>query len=320
MEQCFLEFIKCQRNLGYTKGNEILRLSKEELEIFMHLARYTLNCNFILDCISEDELKKLTKECLNNYFSLHNIKKTRDNYTLSTKGKIFGFQINKAWNKCLEEADPYSIPIKYYNAESNFGYLLMAYPRLKIDMDFKIENVGMVAIILGSELTALSIPSYAHELMHTQLEDKRIYTNDFYNKEVLSRFVEFLVSYNLSTNKEYSYLNRGFTSIYDMKKIVNMNFLKQDLNALINIKNGRDFSDKEYICLIEISTYINSTLVAMELFGNYINADSDSVRRKIIYGIQDVMNGKITIEELLEENKIGKTPGKRLEIVRKWVR
>lgn len=320
MEQSFLDFVRCQRNLGYTKGNEILRLSKEELEILMHLAKYTLNVNFILDCISEDELKKLTKECLNSYFSLHNIKKTRDNYTLSTKGKIFGFQINKAWNKCLEDADPYSIPIKYYNAESNFGYLLTAYPKLKIDMDFKIKNVGMVAIILGSELTALSIPSYAHELMHTQLEDKRIYTNDFYNKEVLSRFVEFLVSYNLSTNKEYSYLNRGFISIYDMKKIVNMNFLKQDLNALINIKDGRDFSDKEYICLIEISAYINSTLVAMELFDNYINAESDSERRKIIYGIQDVMDGKITIEELLEENKIGKTPGKRLEIVRKWVR
>ena len=53
MEQNFLEFIRCQRNLGYAKGNEILRLSKEELEIFTHLARYTLDVNFILDYISE---------------------------------------------------------------------------------------------------------------------------------------------------------------------------------------------------------------------------------------------------------------------------
>ena len=36
--------------------------------------------------------------------------------------------------------------------------------------------------------------------------------------------------------------------------------------------------------------------------------------------IQEVLDGKITIEELLGQNKIGKTPGKRLEIVRKWVR
>ena len=57
----------------------------------------------------------------------------------------------------------------------------------------------------------------------------------------------------------------------------------------------------------------------MELFDNYINA-SCSYKRKIIYGIQDVLDGKITIEELLEQNKIGKTPGKRLAIVKKWTK
>ena len=104
-----------------------------------------------------------------------------------------------------------------------------------------------------------------------------------------------------------------------MSIIDNMNFLKNDLNTLMNVENLANVNDEKYIFLIEISTYVNSMLVALELFDNYLNAFCNE-KRKIIYGIQEVLDGKITIEELLGQNKIGKTPGKRLEIVRKWVR
>lgn len=76
---------------------------------------------------------------------------------------------------------------------------------------------------------------------------------------------------------------------------------------------------KEEVDNVRYSSYVNSISKAMELFDNYINA-SCFYKRKIIYGVQDVLDGKITIEELLEQNKIGKTPGKRLEIVKKWTK
>ena len=276
MGQEFLEFIKYQKALGYTKGNEVLSLSKENINILNYLNKYTLDINFKLKSISENTLKEVTKECLNNYFKLHNVKKLIADYSFPSKRKIFGFQINKAWNNCLKEVEPYSIPINYLNKDRNFGYLVTACPKLEKNINFKIANVGMIAILLDSELTPFSITSYAHELIHTQLEDKRVYTNNYYNKEILSRFIEFLVSYTIS-------------------------------------------NDEKYIFLIEISTYVNSMLVALELFDNYLNAFCNE-KRKIIYGIQEVLDGKITIEELLGQNKIGKTPGKRLEIVKKMVR
>lgn len=177
----------------------------------------------------------------------------------------------------------------------------------------------MIAILLDSELTPFSITSYAHELIHTQLEDKRVYTNNYYNKEILSRFIELLVSYTISNDEKYKTLNIGNISLGTMSIIDNMNFLKNDLNTLMNVENLANVNDEKYIFLIEISTYVNSMLVALELFDNYLNAFCNE-KRKIIYGIQEVLDGKITIEELLGQNKIGKTPEKRLEIVRKWVR
>lgn len=189
MGQEFLEFIKYQKALGYTKGNEVLSLSKENINILNYLNKYTLDINFKLISISENTLKEVTKECLNNYFKLHNVKKLIADYSFPSKRKIFGFQINKAWNNCLKEVEPYSIPINYLNKDRNFGYLVTACPKLEKNINFKIANVGMIAILLDSELTPFSITSYAHELIHTQLEDKRVYTNNYYNKEILSRFI-----------------------------------------------------------------------------------------------------------------------------------
>ncbi len=319
MGQEFLEFIKYQKALGYTKGNEVLSLSKENINILNYLNKYTLDINFKLKSISENTLKEVTKECLNNYFKLHNVKKLIADYSFPSKRKIFGFQINKAWNNCLKEVEPYSIPINYLNKDRNFGYLVTACPKLEKNINFKIANVGMIAILLDSELTPFSITSYAHELIHTQLEDKRVYTNNYYNKEILSRFIELLVSYTISNDEKYKTLNIGNISLGTMGIINNMNFLKNDLNTLMNVENLANVNDEKYIFLIEISTYVNSMLVALELFDNYLNAFCNE-KRKIIYGIQEVLDGKITIEELLGQNKIGTTPGKRLEIVRKWVR
>ena len=319
MGQEFLEFIKYQKALGYTKGNEVLSLSKENINILNYLNKYTLDINFKLKSISENTLKEVTKECLNNYFKLHNVKKLIADYSFPSKRKIFGFQINKAWNNCLKEVEPYSIPINYLNKDRNFGYLVTVCPKLEKNINFKITNVGMIAILLDSELTPFSITSYAHELIHTQLEDKRVYTNNYYNKEILSRFIELLVSYTISNDEKYKTLNIGNISLGTMSIIDNMNFLKNDLNNLMNVENLANVNDEKYIFLIEISTYVNSMLVALELFDNYLNAFCNE-KRKIIYGIQEVLDGKITIEELLGQNKIGKTPGKRLEIVRKWVR
>ena len=70
MGQEFLEFIKYQKALGYTKGNEVLSLSKENINILNYLNKYTLDINFKLKSISENTLKEVTKECLNNYFKL----------------------------------------------------------------------------------------------------------------------------------------------------------------------------------------------------------------------------------------------------------
>ena len=53
MGQEFLEFIKYQKALGYTKGNEVLSLSKENINILNYLNKYTLDINFNLKSIQK---------------------------------------------------------------------------------------------------------------------------------------------------------------------------------------------------------------------------------------------------------------------------
>ena len=142
--------------------------------------------------------------------------------------------------------------------------------------------------------------------MHTQLEDRRLYTNDYQNIEIIPIFVELLIA---------NYLD---AKIIDKLKMLRLNDF---LSYLISINDyfKKNNQRKEEVDNVRYSSYVNSISKAMELFDNYINA-SCSYKRKIIYGIQDVLDGKITIEELLVQNKIGKTPGKRLAIVKKWTK
>ena len=303
------EFIQKQRMLGYTKNVCCKKLGLEDKIILKYLKTVDFDRKLILDELYLDELIDITKYCVSRYFNIHDVMREKKELPFDME-KVNENRILLEWNKNLESINPYSIPIKFEEGKSfEVSAMIASIPveyAYYYNPDIKFENLSIKSITLGEDLNLLTVPIYTHEIMHTQLEDRRLYTNDYQNIEIIPIFVELLIA---------NYLD---AKIIDKLKMLRLNDF---LSYLISINDyfKKNNKRKEEVDNVRYSSYVNSISKAMELFDNYINA-SCSDKRKIIYGIQDVLDGKITIEELLEQNKIGKTPGKRLAIVKKWTK
>ena len=303
------EFIQKQHMLGYTKNVCCKKLGLEDKIILKYLKTVDFDRKLILDELYLDELIDITKYCVSRYFNIHDVMREKKELPFDME-KVNENRILLEWNKNLESINPYSIPIKFEEGKSfEVSAMIASIPieyAYYYNPDIKFENLSIKSITLGEDLNLLTVPIYTHEIMHTQLEDRRLYTNDYQNIEIIPIFVEMLIA---------NYLD---AKIIDKLKMLRVNDF---LSYLISINDyfKKNNKRKEEVDNVRYSSYVNSISKAMELFDNYINA-SCSYKRKIIYGIQDVLDGKITIEELLEQNKIGKTPGKRLAIVKKWTK
>lgn len=295
--------------LGYTKNVCCKKLGLEDKIILKYLKTVDFDRKLILDELYLDELIDITKYCVSRYFNIHDVMREKKELPFDME-KVNENRILLEWNKNLESINPYSIPIKFEEGKSfEVSAMIASIPieyAYYYNPDIKFENLSIKSITLGEDLNLLTVPIYTHEIMHTQLEDRRLYTNDYQNIEIIPIFVEMLIA---------NYLD---AKIIDKLKMLRLNDF---LSYLISINDyfKKNNKRKEEVDNVRYSSYVNSISKAMELFDNYINA-SCSYKRKIIYGIQDVLDGKITIEELLEQNKIGKTPGKRLAIVKKWTK
>lgn len=303
------EFIQKQHMLGYTKNVCCKKLGLEDKIILKYLKTVDFDRKLILDELYLDELIDITKYCVSRYFNIHDVMREKKELPFDME-KVNENRILLEWNKNLESINPYSIPIKFEEGKSfEVSAMIASIPieyAYYYNPNIKFENLSIKSITLGEDLNLLTVPIYTHEIMHTQLEDRRLYTNDYQNIEIIPIFVELLIA---------NYLD---AKIIDKLKMLRLNDF---LSYLISINDyfKKNNKRKEEVDNVRYSSYVNSISKAMELFDNYINA-SCSYKRKIIYGIQDVLDGKITIEELLEQNKIGKTPGKRLAIVKKWTK
>ena len=303
------EFIQKQHMLGYTKNVCCKKLGLEDKIILKYLKTVDFDRKLILDELYLDELIDITKYCVSRYFNIHDVMREKKELPFDME-KVNENRILLEWNKNLESINPYSIPIKFEEGKSfEVSAMIASIPveyAYYYNPDIKFENLSIRSITLGEDLNLLTVPIYTHEIMHTQLEDRRLYTNDYQNIEIIPIFVELLIA---------NYLD---AKIIDKLKMLRLNDF---LSYLISINDyfKKNNKRKEEVDNVRYSSYVNSISKAMELFDNYINA-SCFYKRKIIYGVQDVLDGKITIEELLEQNKIGKTPGKRLEIVKKWTK
>ena len=197
-----------------------------------------------------------------------------------TDSTLYPFLQGKANTPCksfaVREYSPFNVPIvlkRGYKFDSSVVIQGFDFPKEELGI---LNPVVVNQINLTKPFSIFSYISYAHEIMHTQIDTLYGAVKDFHDVEILPIFIEKLMAYEF-----------GFEIFHEIEKerlyflyvsIINM---LQDTNDNISFK------------------YYYSTLKAEALFDMYLNS-SESDKKVIMDYIQLVINGEITLEEFLE--------------------
>ena len=209
------------------------------------------------------------KNILNEYF---NIKKVL--YYPTTPSR-FKFLRQKTYQK-LTPLSPFDIPITYIPCEELKCSVIRSIP---------MQKLGNIQVIQSINFTPSNIMAtiYAHEITHTQYKSK-----EFIYNEILPIFVEELINSLTDNNKNMFYAR--INNLLECLKEINKNPFPQDeieeFNKLNTIK------------------YIESTLIAYMLYHIYTNESLSSTKARIIDDVQSVIDGTLSIENLISKYEL----------------
>lgn len=234
--------------------------------------------------ITNLKLEKV-KNILNDYFSIKKVL-----YYPTTPSR-FKFLRQKNYQK-LTPLSPFDIPITYIPCEEK---------KLKCSVirSMPMQKLGNIQAIQSINFTPSNImaTTYAHEITHTQYQSK-----EFIYDEILPIFIEELINSLTDNNKNIFYAR--INNLLECLKEINKNPFPQDeieeFNKLNTIK------------------YIESTLIAYMLYHIYTNEPLSSTKARIIDNIQSIIDGTLTIEDLISKYELTDKNTKSLTLFKNY--
>lgn len=300
--------------LGYKKGKESYKLTKDYELIFNLLSKISTNDLKKMESISLDEIKKEAVEFYSKYFNLHDVRNMLFSDVESVmqkiaRGELDGLKAYREYFNLTKEVNPFDIPIELTEGHSMVGEVRKDI--MVIPVEYVPEDTGIfipfTKIKLGNELDKLSPATYIHEIAHTQTESHPGYTESFLNREVISIFLEKLSAMELDHSLEL--LKRSERKRFE-DLAHNINNIKMN-GKFINLTSEEEL--KTY-------SYIRSTLLAEKLFDLYLNERKQKNKDKYISDIQDIFDGKITVEELLLKHNVTVNNSKDINLIIKHIK
>jgi len=213
---------------------------------------------------SLNRVRKMAAQFLNSFYQIQDVP-----FELFYKIAFWDFSFE-------DEISPFRLPIKRKKDESPF-YGLLGETLCRKDNNITIKYRH---IELPKKITSVTTFSYIHEITHTQLNHLNGCIKSYYHVEILSIFNELLYGYT----KGEKYL--------DTINAIRLNDIKEAIVLLMT-------DESDYNNLLEACCYIVSTIIAYELFIKYYYS-SISLRKEILFNIQRVFNGEITLQQLLD--------------------
>lgn len=161
-----------------------------------------------------------------------------------------------------------------------------------INDDHYLENmkVSFRGIHLQRVTSELSESSYVHELAHTQTLSIKGSIREYYNTEVISIFLEILNIY-----ESYS------ADLMKINDTIRLSELFNDLNFLDYLRTDDIKATEEEI--LSCGKYATSIAKAYSLFIEYIKG-TPALRKYILNCIQNVFDGNMQLEDILDEFEI----------------
>ena len=180
------------------------------------------------------------------------------------------------------------------------------------------DNIGKLAfnkttkkaceyIYLSEDFIKRSIGIYAHEITHTQLEfDPSHYYNNYFHKEVLSIFMEKLIMYEINTDY--------YNDIKSMRLMMFKNMLNRYSSSVWNRTSDSIITDDKLL-EYDARIYIISTFIANNLFYIYMNGSLET-KGKMLNEIQNIFDGKKTVEEFMSDFNVTYENSKQLKYIK----
>ena len=223
------------------------------------------------------------KNILNEYF---NIKKVLYYPTTPSRFKF----LRKKTYENLSPMSPFDIPITYIPCEELKCSVIRSIP---------MQKLGNIQVIQSINFTPSNIMAtiYAHEITHTQYQSK-----EFIYDEILPIFVEELINSLTDNNKNMFYAR--INNLLECLKEINKNPFPQDEIEEFNKLNA--------------IKYIESTLIAYMLYHIYTNESLSSTKARIIDDVQSVIDGTLSIENLISKYELTDKNTKSLTLFKSY--
>lgn len=255
-----------------------------------------------LDYLSLEDSKNIAKKFYNDYFNIHNIyyaeEDILDKAIKDMDDNTSPYDFYENINGLLSSIDPFDLPLKEnqdYNLASSVRKPIYVYPGHPTEENRKIYFSRINTGNLNNKLTPISI---AHEVTHLETESVIGYTDDYLNREILSIFVEKIAALKIDETGE----------LLKLTEKLRIRNLVEQYNKYLMYKQLSDENMIASSMKIASLIYIKSALVAQKLFDMYLQERKEKTRDKYIDDVQNIMDGKIKLEEMLI--KRGITSGK----------
>ena len=164
-------------------------------------------------------------------------------------------------------------------------------------------QIGFDGIRIMDDISKLTYGYVAHEVVHTQVEKNPYSLESFYNREVLSMFVEMIVSKKIGDKTVDSMMRYRFGNVYEC--LVDLSYYEDCIYSY------------DQIC--QFRCYLSSSLKALHLYNIY--QTSNTYRRREILGlVEDVFRNRITVEEFLNKMHVTYNNSKDIDLVKEYVK
>ena len=228
-----------------------------------------------------DELNTSYKELVKNFYNCY----FDQNFSI----------IHKIPNEAPRIIDVFDLPVIDTDKDDSFI-------RVKpIDIDDNSYVLAFEKIVLKNNNDIFTAIKYAHEIAHA-LTERNVHAIGKFDHELIPIVMELLFAYDIDTElSNYSLGEDGLyhnkfnpTATYDGEEF-NYDTVKEILKLRINCLYALEElyqNETDEKKLNEYSTYIKSTIDALDLFNNYVEGDIS-----LIANVDDLLRGKKRIKK-----------------------
>ena len=210
----------------------------------------------------------------------------------------------KLHNSFISYVSPFDLPLEFSSADMTECMVVENATFIRNDDFLKRMKITYRSIILPTQIHELTESSYVHEITHTQLAHLKGSIKNYFNREVLSIFLEML---NIYESKKSS-------TLLPLQDAIRLTELYQEIYMLEEQHRGIKKHNNED--LIHASVYSESIFKAYGLFTEYI-LGTTALKKYILNSIQNIFNGNLQLEELLDEFEITSSSVSQDERVKK---